>query len=116
MIQLQIERYFFLAQQQHQNPGPLPGGVVSGGGLDFSVEEATPPEASSTVQFSVLLRKGKDKQTYKNFTVSTDSDIAINLQVFTFQRLFSLFTKHKQHVDAMTIWLFVVVVERLEHG
>ena len=54
---------------------------MSGGGLDFSVEEATAPEASSTVQFSVLLRKGKDKQTYKNFTVSTDSDIAINFQV-----------------------------------
>ena len=100
MIQLQIERYFFLAQQQHQNPGPLPGGVVSGGGLDFSVEEATPPEASSTVQFSVLLRKGKDKQTYKNFTVSTDSDIAINLQVLT------LFTKHKQYGHAMIILLF----------
>ena len=88
---------------------------MSGGGLDFSVEEATPPEASSTVQFSVLLRKGKDKQTYKNFTVSTDSDIAINLQVLTFQRLFSLFTKQvMQHGNPMTIWLFVV--KRLESG
>ena len=36
-------------------------------------------EDSGKVQFSVLLRKGA-KQTFKNFSVPTDSDIAINLQ------------------------------------
>ena len=80
---------------QHQQ-SPAPAGCTAGSGLDFSVEEPS-SDPSPTMQFSVLLRKGA-KQTFKNFTVPSDSDIAVNLQ-----RQEQEDRKEKERVKALTL-------------
>merc|ERR1712126_434067 len=80
---------------QHQ-PSPAPAGCTAGSGLDFSVEEPS-SDPSPTMQSSVLLRKGA-KQTFKNFTVPSDSDIAVNLQKQEQED-----RKEKERVKALTL-------------